>query len=61
MKLTRLPYWCANPCEESLSNRISCTDNAMWVNNSATAVSKQISERPVTTTDVSRLSLDQLV
>ncbi len=44
MKLTRLPYWCANPCEESLPNRISCTNNAMWVNNSANRCSRVLAE-----------------
>ena len=35
MKLTRLPRWCGNPCEESSPNRTLCPDNAMWANNSA--------------------------
>ncbi len=42
MKLTHLPCWCANPCEESLPNRISCTDNAMWVNNSANRCRQEV-------------------
>ena len=35
MRLIRLLYWWANPSEESFPSRVSCTDNAMWVNISA--------------------------